>query len=224
MASDRTASRPGWLAAAVPGLLLLIPFVIFVRHHSYPLHAPEILGCVLVLVAVGAIVGLLVRRWPLLAGALTAGALVLLVDLQFDVDIPIEGIGETTALLAAMVVLSALLTWAGTGAVSLVGLMAGAALATTVLLPGDRLVTDESNASGARGDGPLILHLILDEHIGPAGLRAAGRAEAADRLAAVHSRRSGFSCSVPPTASTARPSTLSATRWISPRAPSLKTS
>jgi hypothetical protein len=182
MASDRTASRPGWLARAAPGLLLLTPFVTFVRHHAYVLYAPEILGSLLVFAAVGAIVSLLLRRWPLLAGVLTAGALILLVDLQFDVDVPIEGIGETAALLAAIVVLSVLLTWAGTGAASVVGLMASAALATTVLMPGGRLVTDESNTSGVRGDGPLILHLILDEHIGPAGLRAAERAEAADRL------------------------------------------
>jgi hypothetical protein len=185
MASDRTASRPGWLAAAVPGLLLLTPYVIFVRHHSYALHAPELLACLLVFAAVGAIVGLLLRRWPLLAGVLTAGCIVLLVDLQFDFDVPIEGIGQTAALLAAMVVLSALLTWAGTRAVSLVGLMAGAALATTLLLPGGRLVSDESNASGASGDGPFHLHLILDEHSGPEGLRAAGKAEAADRLVAL---------------------------------------
>jgi len=182
MASDSSAGRPGWLAVAVPGLVLLTPFVTFVRHHAYSLYAPEILGCLLALLAVGALAGLVLRRWPQLAGVLTAGALVLLVDLQFDLDVPIEGIGETAALLAAMVALSALLTWAGTGAVSIIGLMACAALATTILLPGARLVADESKASSAHGNGPFILHLVLDEHIGPAGLRAAGETQAAGRL------------------------------------------
>ena len=111
MAGSSPAGRPGWLIVAAPTLLLLTPFVIFVRHHAYPLHSPEILGCVLLLSVVGGTLGALAYRFPAVAPLVMAGSIVGLVDLQFYVPVPIEGIGETTALLAGLVVLAAVLRY-----------------------------------------------------------------------------------------------------------------
>lgn len=170
--------------AWTPALLLLTPFVVFARHHVYALYQPEILGCLLLLGAVGALLAWLAGRWPSLAGTLTAGCLVLFADLQFDFEVPIEGIGETAVLLASLVVLAASLTWLGGRVISVIGLMTAAVLATTMVLPGGRLTFDESRVVDGAGQGPFVLHLILDEHIGPAGLRAAGHEDAAAQLQA----------------------------------------
>ena len=184
MPAEVPAGRPGWAVVATPAVLLLTPFVVFLRYNAYPLLSAEILSCLLLIGAAGGGLGALARRFPAVAPLVIAGSIVCFVDLQFDVSVPIEGIGETTALVAAVGALTAMLWWVGMQGIAVIGVMAAAALITTLATPAERLVVEERSGVSSAGGGPFILHLIFDEHIGPAGLRAAGRARAADRLQA----------------------------------------
>lgn len=182
MGANGRLDRPSWLVVAAPALLLLTPFVIFLRHNAYPLHSAEILGCLLLVGAVGGTLGALSRRFPAVAPLAIASSVVAIVDLQFDVSVPIDGVGETAALIAAVVVLTAVLTWMGPQALTLAGVMAAAVFTTTLATPARPLATEERGSLPGDGQGPFILHLILDEHIGLAGLRAVGSADEALRL------------------------------------------
>jgi hypothetical protein len=181
MAGEPANGRRSALGAWTPTLLLLTPFVIFVRHHAYPIRTPEILACLALLGAAGASLFLIARRWPSTSGLLTAAASIFFVDVQLDVSVPIEGVGESAALLFAFGALAALLWWAGQ-LVPIVGLMAATVLVTTLVMPGGRLVSRSSVDVPATDQGPLILHLILDEHIGPVGLDLANQRRASSQL------------------------------------------
>src|SRR5688500_16519418 len=146
MGANGRLDRPSWLVVAAPALLLLTPLVIFLRHNAYPLHSAEILGCLLLVGAVGGTLGALSRRFPAVAPLAIASSLVAIVDLQFDLSVPIDGVGETAALIAAVVVLTAVLTWMGSQALTLVGVMAAAVFTTTLATPAGRLVTEERSS------------------------------------------------------------------------------
>jgi hypothetical protein len=61
---------------------------------------------------------------------------------------------------------------------------------TTFLVPAGRLVEAASRHTQGGGPHPFVLHLILDEHIGMVGLRAAGAQQAAEHLSTfLESRR-----------------------------------
>jgi hypothetical protein len=181
MAGEPAAGRQSVLGAWTPTLLLLTPFVIFVRHHAYPVFSAEILACLALLGAAGACLYLVARRWPATSGPLTAAALIFFADVQFDITVPIEGVGESAVLLFAFVALAVLFSWAGQ-LVPVVGLMTATVLLTTLVMPGGQLVSRSSIDVAATDNGPLVLHLILDEHIGPVGLERAKQRDASRQL------------------------------------------
>lgn len=175
-------SRPGLLLAVVPCLLLVTPFIIFVRHHAYGLGAPEVLACLLLLVAIGCGLGAISSRGRFASAIVTASLIALLIDVQFDFDVPLEGVGKTVALCGLVAVVSALLYWTGRQGRGVVGLMTAGGLLATFLVPAGSLVEAAPRRTQGGGPHPFVLHLILDEHIGMAGLRAAGEQEAAEHL------------------------------------------
>ena len=75
-----------WAASLAAGaMLLVIPFLIFVRYHDYSLAKPEILTSFGLLAAVGILLGLAmeiagaISRVPILSGLIT-----LMVDIQVE--------------------------------------------------------------------------------------------------------------------------------------------
>ena len=68
-----------------PVLLILTPFLVFITHNRYSYAGPELWICLAGLVGVALLFGLIgtVGGWPVRV-VLTAGLLVLFVDLQFD--------------------------------------------------------------------------------------------------------------------------------------------
>lgn len=176
-------TREQRLADAIPVLLLLAPFVVFVRHQAYSLWRTEVLVCLLGFSAVGVGLAMVARRGRLAAAAIAGALVVAFVDLQFDVAVPVEGIGETAALLVLWLLVTPLFYLGGRPALALTGIMTAVGLLTTLALPPGRLVMLESRTVRTGNGQPFVLHLILDEHIGIAGLRAAGEGEAGRQLA-----------------------------------------
>jgi hypothetical protein len=191
MSGEPPRGGPHRFVPWVPTLLLLAPFVVFLRHHSYALTRPEILACLTLIGLVGVAMAAIIRRWPGVAGTLTASCLILAIDVQFSFDAPIEGLGKTTILILATPVAAALLSLSAARAVSFVGLMAATVAATTMILPAGRLTVEVSGDTQTASLQPLLVHLILDEHIGPRGLRVAQEPEAARELQRFLERR-GF--------------------------------
>ncbi len=173
--SGAPARQARWLEAATPGLLLLTPFVIFIRHHAYDLTRPEILGIVALLAAVGAILSVVAASGRVASALVVSALLVFFVDLQFAFDLPIPGLGKSAALIALLGALAVLLYVLGTRVVPVVGLMALVSVVTTLAMPAPELMGEQVTASPSPAStAPLLVHLILDEHIGIAGLKAAG--------------------------------------------------
>lgn len=182
MGADAQSAGRNRLAFWTPALLLLAPFIQFVRYNAYGLGKPEILSCVLLIICAGAALGRL-SRGRLARAVIAAGCLILFVDIQFDLEIGLQGVGETTALLAGGGVL-AMFLFRWSAIVPFLGLITAAMLVTTLVLPSGELRSDTTSAQRTDSTRPFILHLILDEHIGPAGLRAASLVQESQQLEA----------------------------------------
>lgn len=175
-------ARVSQLTAAV---LLLTPFVVFLRHHAYSLGEPEALALSAALAAAGAGAATLVRRSPTLTAVLVAGLAALFIDVQFDLEVPIPGLGETGLLVALTAALALVIRAMGGAALTLVLVMTSVVLLSTFLLAAGRLQQAEgSDQAGGDARLPLLLHLILDEHIGVEGLRTEGTGQVGPQIRA----------------------------------------
>ena len=169
------------LTAAV---LLLTPFVVFLRHHAYGLAEPEALALGAALAALGAGAATLVRRSPTLTALLVAGLIAVFVDLQFDVDVPIPGVGETAVLVALTAALALVIRTMGGAALTLALVMTSVVLLSTFLVAAGRLQHSEGSDQAGDARLPLLLHLVLDEHIGIEGLRTDGTGQVGPQIRA----------------------------------------
>ncbi len=171
----------------------LATFLGFVRFHDYPVWRPEILLIGLALIGLGIPIGLLIA---IRAKTLGAAALTLLL-LGWAAETLLARYPDSIAAWDAIV--QSIVDWGGPfslyavrglGAVvifgipfalfALLGRNLGIAMATvfgvaavsTVLLPAKTVVRGEifSREVEANPDLPLVIHLVLDEHIGIEGL------------------------------------------------------
>jgi hypothetical protein len=158
-----------WDLAAAP-CILIAPFVAFVRSNDYPLLAPEILVCLTVLAALGlacglaAIAGGTAVRVPLMAVLLTY-----FIDVQFDV------IAGWRAPLAIVVAAALGVSWLLRGHVAKIAVAVfGTVIGTTLVLPAPSPwgTSPLLSQKPPRQDLPLVVHLVLDEHIGIGGIPA----------------------------------------------------
>ena len=170
--AERTAGRPIATIAAPP-LLLVTPFVIFLRHHAYSVTQPEIVLCLLTMILTGAGLALAGLRWPKLGIAVLAILITAFVDVQFEFDVPIPGIGKTKLLVAMLLGLYLILSRLGAHAFQITAVMTSTILVSTVLLPAGRLSWVDGGVPFGDRRLPFVLHVVLDEHIGVEGLRAA---------------------------------------------------
>lgn len=150
-------------------MLLLVPFIVFVRHSGYFLLAPETLLCTAGLGLLGILLGIAANsagnllRIPLFVACIT-----FLVDFQtasFDAwDMRLAGVA-----LAALVACIALKQHLST----VVSVTAGTLLLSSLILPvgGERTQFKPGSLSPRHSDLPPVIHLVLDEHIGVEGLR-----------------------------------------------------
>jgi hypothetical protein len=150
---------------AAPVLLLAGPFWGMIRYHSYGLWRPESLAVTTVLLLLGLACGLLLLRTrsTLLRVPLIAALILIGFDLEFNLDGRLK--------LAALAILA--LTWIlRTHVTRIATVMAAAYLAFSLLFgsheSGGQIRTADSVTAPA--DLPPLFHLILDEHIGIAGI------------------------------------------------------
>ncbi len=169
---ERTNSNFGSRAAewAAAPLLLIAPLVIFLRHQEYPLLAPECLICIAAFLLLGlALAGLS----ALVGNYFRVPLVVLLVTLFVDFQLDPQSNPTVLAWVAGgSLVLGVVLR---THLSSLVSIVCGTLLVTSILFP----VSDPSQGTFHRDlDQPAdphlppIVHLILDEQIGVAGIPA----------------------------------------------------
>jgi len=150
---------------------LAVPLVLFLKHQGYPLGRPETLVLLGLTLLTGMLCGL-IMTWGRTAGrvVVVTALVVLLVDVQTNwittlglrLLLNILGWGFLCWLLRRH--LPRILVW-----------VAVPMLVAAVLTPGPpaRVVVGEPGPqAGDREDLPLVLHIILDEQIGPAGIPA----------------------------------------------------
>ena len=180
---------------AAPGLLFLSPFLVFVRFHDYPIWRPEILVVALALIGLGMPFGLLIAIRPKTFGAAALTVLVLVCTTEVLVSRYPDSLTAWDSFLQSVV------DWGGSlglyavlglgavvvvgGLIALFGLLGrnlgivmstvfGVAAASTVLLPTEATLTGEIFRKEVQANSslPLIIHLVLDEHMGIEGLPA----------------------------------------------------
>jgi hypothetical protein len=150
--------------------LALSPVIIFLRFHGYRSILGE-LALILLVASAAAMVAMATRHRPLIRAALVASLTTWFVDLGFDVDLPVPGIGPMK-LVAAVFVGSVYLLWRHPAITARLGsVMAITVLGTSLLTPPDSNVTEAGQARRATS-GRLLIHIILDEHLGIAGLQS----------------------------------------------------
>ena len=151
-------------SSLAPFLLLVTPFVIFVRHNHHGLSHPDVQLCVVALALIALGLGAAAAQWRVFEVAVLAALLVFFADVQLDEA------GEkrlTLGFLAAAGILWILREHAA----RIVSLMMATILALSFVSLGPRTGSAAGVAAGSgAGDLPLLLHVILDEHIGVEGL------------------------------------------------------
>ena len=157
-----------------PALVLLSSFFAFINYHGYGYGRPEIVICAAVLVVIGTALAALASRRPLNEILMLAAVLTFFADAQLLDEGGWLGLGESRALGVVFVLTAALLWPIRIHAARVVALMAGTTLFLTVLLPVDRAAATFKVVPGPPGaDLPVLVHVVLDEHIGVEGLPSA---------------------------------------------------
>ena len=154
-----------------PTLVLLAPFLGFLKFQGYPYFLPEVWLCVAGIALVGLGLGIVSMASRLGMALVLAGALSLFVDVQIPKEFWFHGIGKAVVLAGGFVALTCLLWVSRQYAERVVSAAAATVLVSTLLIPGQPPpAPGEVPLSIERPDLPLIVHVIVDEHIGIDGL------------------------------------------------------
>lgn len=171
------------LATVVPILMLVAPFLGMVRDVGHGVWRTDTLTCLGMLGAGGIVCGLLIQRRGRIAVVVLAALLTLTVDLLLkgrtfsrsllwlrpDPSLAVEPIAGAVLFLIALLVCWLLQRHL----LPILGAGFAVTLATTLLMPTGTAVAARDIRGTQRavaGQGPLVIHLILDEHVGLAGV------------------------------------------------------
>lgn len=170
--TNTRAGDGAWIYLAATTLVLFAPFSSFLIANQYPLASAEVLIVLAACAAAGAVVSLAVPLEARPAAALLLGAVTALaIDLMYDLRV-----SRWVLLLAPLLCLA--LAWVLRRNIALILLVASfVLLATTLPIPPATAVPlaplageAQSQPRTDRNGLPVVLHLILDEHIGIDGL------------------------------------------------------
>jgi hypothetical protein len=157
--------------AVAPGLVLLAPFVAFLRFQQSDFQRPEVLLCLAAIAAVSLVLGGIAAVGAGGRILVLAAVLVLFADVQFKLDFGVHGIGKAVLLTGSFIPLASLLWLLRRHAEQVISATAATVLVSTLLLPAKTSAgLAPRPAPSVRADLPLIVHIILDEHIGVDGL------------------------------------------------------
>lgn len=150
-------------AAVAPFILLLTPFAIFVQYQRYGWSHPEMMLFVLALAGTALLLGAAAAWSRVLEVAIIAALLTLFADLQLDEP------GEKKLALG-FVAIGAVVWLIRQHAARIIVLTVGTVLVLSLVPPRLETSATGSPARPSRADLPLLIHLVLDEHIGIEGL------------------------------------------------------
>jgi hypothetical protein len=164
----------------IPVFALLSSFLGFVQYHKFEVWHPAVLLAGSVVAAIGLAAGLPIMIWPASIGFAVCVTLILLFIIQ---QIPLFGISSFVLLYQASVVSAVFgaaavlvliaLTWRIRRIVPLVSAAVFGMIVIAILLvpPAPiELGIQYERDQGAASEGPPIIHIVLDEHIGIEGI------------------------------------------------------
>jgi len=160
---------------AVP-LVLVTPFVIFVHYNDYAFSKPEIILCLAAFFGVGLVLSGLVLGVAHLTqrGGWLVASLVSATLLTFFADVQSDWFSAWNWRIGAFFTAATLVSWLLRRHLAAIGTVAFLTiLVSTLVMPsggGWKERQWPGAASGSAASPPLLLHLILDEHIGVEGL------------------------------------------------------
>ncbi len=162
------------LDLAAAALVLLAPFAILLSYHGYSYFTAEVLLIFAFALVAAALLALLLRfSGALVRAALLAAVIALFIDIQVDVP-PWSSLTVTLGFLAEVGVLAAVLWLLREHAPAILCAIFVTLLALTLVRghpASDRIVSEQGAAAGSSETAPpLLIHLLLDEHIGVEGL------------------------------------------------------
>jgi hypothetical protein len=155
-------------------LVLVTPFIAFLKLNDYGYLNPESLILILILIGLGGLVaGVMVLGGRAAATVITS--ILIMMFLDFQLNWPFAW---SKLVLVVFLALLAGLWLLGSHRMTVVSAIFGTILVSTLLIPVDRATQEtpspqmtNSARSGDRADNlPIVVHLVLDEHIGVEGI------------------------------------------------------
>ena len=154
-------------ASIAPFLLLITPFASYLQYNRLGITNPEVILAVLVIVAAALLLGAASALSPTLAIVTLAALLTFFIDIQAR-EPGLKRLG------LAFIALSVVLWVLRRHAARIVSLMMATVLALSFVPSRSQAASPDRVSTGGgvagRSDLPLVVHLILDEHIGPEGV------------------------------------------------------
>ena len=157
-----------------PILIVVTPFISFLKLNEYGYFSPESLILILVLVGAGSLLGLVAAFGGRFAATILT-AFLITIYIEFQLDWPL---GRSILVPVMQIALLAGLWWLGQHRMTVVCAIFGTILVATLLFPVDGPIARPSQQkianSAQLGDTanalPIVVHLVLDGHIGIAGI------------------------------------------------------
>jgi hypothetical protein len=172
--AQRLQLRPFLLDVAVLALVMLAPFVVLLSFHGYSYFTPEVLLIAAAILGAAVLLALLigVAGW-LVRAIVLAGLIALFIDMHVSLP-PWPSFVVTLLFLAAVAALAALLSLVREHATAILSVIFITLIGLTLVrgTSGPQGIVSERTAAAASGNAepPLLIHLLLDEHIGVEGL------------------------------------------------------
>jgi hypothetical protein len=170
--AQRLSMRTFLLDLLVFALILIAPCVVLLGYHGYALFTPEVLLVAMAAVAIAAILAL---ASGLMGAPIRTVLLAVLLALFLDlhVTLPLSSTLIALAFLGTAAAFGALLWLLREHASAIVSVIFVTLIVFTLLTAdasSQRITNQPGTAAARASNAPLLIHLILDEHIGVEGL------------------------------------------------------
>jgi hypothetical protein len=149
--------------ASAPLLILAAPFTAYLQHHHYGWLQPEALLFFALFAAVAVLLGMVASRGRAAEAVVLAALLTFMVDVQAP-DVGVKALG-------LILVAAAAVMWLLHRNAARLVTVTMATMCAVSLIPRSSASSPPTTAPGNRGL-PLLVHVVLDEHLGVAGMPA----------------------------------------------------
>lgn len=172
--AHRFELRPFLLDLGALALIVLAPFVVLLSFHGYSYFTPEVLLIVASALAAAAVIALLIGfTGRFIRVAVLAGLIALFIDMH--VDPPVwSSLVIALMSLGTFAVVAGLLWLLREHATTILCVVFVTLIVLTLMRPNPssyQIVTERTSTAGSgNAEPPLLIHLLLDEHIGVEGL------------------------------------------------------